>query len=406
MQTTLKSVVALALVLGFVPHLLPAVAAQEITITIEKGDEKADEKTSKSKRRSPFSGKRPSVDVAILLDTSNSMDGLIDQAKSQLWNIVQDFARAKKKGKTPLLRVSVFEYGNSGLPASEGYIRQVVQLTDDLDKVSEALFALRTNGGDEYCGAVIKEAIKRLDWSNEPNAYKAIFIAGNEPFTQGSVDYRKACKQAIGAGVVVNTIHCGDYQQGIDGKWKAGAELAEGEYLNIDQDEKVVHIKCPQDKFIIKHNQELNQTYLWYGSKDRRIRYAENQAVQDSNARGLGGLSSRAATKSSSVYRNVGRDLVDTYEEDKQAISRIKPDELPEELQGLTPDERLKRIEAMSQRRAEIKTELAALSKARQAYLDAQRAKLAGESDAVTLGDAISSAVQQQLKASGFQFEQ
>lgn len=97
----------------------------------------------------PFTGTRASVDVALLLDTSNSMDGLISQAKSQLWTIVQQFASAKKHGKTPLLRVALFEYGNTNLPASEGYIRQVVGLTDDLDVLSEALFALRTRGGDE-----------------------------------------------------------------------------------------------------------------------------------------------------------------------------------------------------------------------------------------------------------------
>ncbi|EMI17622.1 secreted protein containing von Willebrand factor, type A domain protein, partial [Rhodopirellula maiorica SM1] len=304
MQATLKLVLLLVMFVGFSQQGTSMTHAQGVTITIEKDSNKK----SDSKKKAPFSGTRPSVDVAILLDTSNSMDGLIGQAKSQLWNIVQEFAKAKKKGKTPLLRVAVFEYGNSGLPASEGYIRQVVQLTDDLDKVSEALFALSTNGGDEYCGQIIKEAVKRLDWSSEPNAYKAIFIAGNEPFTQGAVDYRSACKKAIGAGIVVNTIHCGDYQQGINGKWKDGADIAEGEYLNINQDERVVHIKAPQDKIIIKLNNELNQTYLWYGSKNKREAYAENQVVQDANASGIGGLSSRAATKSSSLYRNVGRD--------------------------------------------------------------------------------------------------
>ena len=106
--------------------------------------------------------------------------------------------------------VALFEYGNTNLPASEGYIRQVVPLTDDLDSLSEALFALTTRGGDEYCGQVIDEAIKRLDWTKEPNAYKAIFIAGNEPFTQGPVDYKQACGYAIQNGVIVNTIHCGD----------------------------------------------------------------------------------------------------------------------------------------------------------------------------------------------------
>ena len=208
--------------------------AQDVTITI-KSDDKAEAEV-KPDPDPPFKGVRPAVDVAILLDTSNSMDGLIDQAKTQLWTIVQQFARAEKNGKTPSLRVSVFEYGNSGLPASEGYIRQVVQLTDDLDNVSEALFSLKTNGGDEYCGTVISEALKRLAWSNKDNSYKAIFIAGNEPFTQGSVDYRESCKSAIEKGVVVNTIHCGDYDTGISTKWKDGADLAEGEYMNIDQD--------------------------------------------------------------------------------------------------------------------------------------------------------------------------
>src|SRR5262249_26981284 len=154
------------------------------------------------------------------------------QAKSQLWTIVQQFAKAKKHGQTPVLRVALFEYGNTRLPASEGYIRQVVPLTDDLDKISECLFGLTTSGGDEYCGQVIDEALKRLDWSKEAGGFKAIFIAGNEPFTQGPVSYRDACKRAIEHGVVVNTIHCGDSGTGVEGKWQDGAQLAEGEFFN------------------------------------------------------------------------------------------------------------------------------------------------------------------------------
>ncbi len=189
----------------------------EVVVTIRKS------KPITETHKLPFEGQRASVDVAILLDTSNSMDGLINQAKSQLWTIVQQFAKAKKHGQTPIVRVALFEYGNTRLPAAEGYIRQVVPLTDDLDKLSEALFALSTSGGDEYCGQVIDEAIKRLDWSEEKNGYKAIFIAGNEPFTQGEVDYRKACQHAIENGVVVNTIHCGNHAAGVSGMWQHGA---------------------------------------------------------------------------------------------------------------------------------------------------------------------------------------
>ena len=36
-----------------------------------------------------------SIQIALLLDTSNSMDGLIDQAKSQLWSVVNEFIRYK-----------------------------------------------------------------------------------------------------------------------------------------------------------------------------------------------------------------------------------------------------------------------------------------------------------------------
>src|SRR4030095_9928908 len=39
--------------------------------------------------------KDQTIMMALLLDTSNSMDGLIDQAKSQLWKIVNELHEAK-----------------------------------------------------------------------------------------------------------------------------------------------------------------------------------------------------------------------------------------------------------------------------------------------------------------------
>ncbi len=386
----------LALIAVF-PHI--DTTAQEITIKVRPGGQDDTPKSDKP----PFTGTRPAVDVAILLDTSNSMDGLISQAKTQLWNIIQQFAEAQKNGQTPRLRVSVFEYGNSGLPATEGYIRQVVQLTDDMDKVSEALFALSTNGGDEYCGAVIAEALKRLDWSSEPNAYKAIFIAGNEPFTQGSVEYQKSCSQAIQSGVVVNTIHCGDYQVGVSGKWKHGAELAEGEYMNINQDQKVVHIKAPQDEIIIKLNAELNKTYLWYGAQPIREQLKGNQVQQDRNALQSGSsFFSRSKTKAGKMYDNLGRDLVDTIKEDKTILSKVKVEELPKEMQKMTAEQRQAHVEKLASRRGEIQKKLLKVTAEREKFVASKRKEMAeGEGD--TLGDAITAAVTKQLQKSGFE---
>jgi hypothetical protein len=398
----MKRVFLFAAILAvFLSPSMQTVSGQDVIITIEQPDrEKSRPKTDPA--TAPFSGTRPAVDVAILLDTSNSMDGLIGQAKSQLWNIVQQFADAKKNGMTPILRVSVFEYGNTSLPATEGYIRQVVPLTDDLDSVSQALFQLTTNGGDEYCGMVIDEALKRLAWSKEPNSYKAIFIAGNEPFTQGSVYYESACKKAIESGVVVNTIHCGSQSEGVAGKWQHGAELAEGKFLNIDQDRQVVHIKCPQDKIILELNTELNKTYLWFGAKQVRESYKGNQLAQDSNADSIGNSVARVQTKSSAAYSNLGRDLCDTMKEDEKVIDSVKTEDLPEELQKLTLEERKAYVQKMAAKREEIKQQLAKVNQEREAYLAAEQKQLAAAAKD-TLGDAISNTVNEQLLKSGFE---
>src|SRR5690606_27316999 len=119
------------------------------------------------------------IQLAILLDTSNSMDGLIDQTRSQLWQMVNELTKARKQGITPELQVAVYEYGNDKIPSGVGHIRKVTGLTTDLDKVSEALFALQTNGGSEYCGYAIDTAVKNLQWSNSRDDLRLIYIAGN-----------------------------------------------------------------------------------------------------------------------------------------------------------------------------------------------------------------------------------
>ena len=349
-----------------------------------------------------LAGPRPAVDVAILLDTSNSMDGLIEQAKGQLWTIVNEFAAARHHGLTPRLRVALFEYGNTNLPASEGYIRQVVALTTDLDVLSEALFTLTTRGGDEYCGQVIDEAIHRLDWTREPNAYKAIFVAGNEPFTQGPVDYVKACGYAIDRGVIVNTIHCGDYAAGIQGMWQHGAMLGEGNYLNINQDRAVVHIDCPQDAELLRLNTELNATYLWYGKEGRTAE--QRQAAQDRNARGFGAsnLAQRAASKASSVYTHEQTDLVDAVKHDTVDLAEVPEAEMPEVMRDMSEAERSDYVQEQARKRAEVQGKIRELTAARDAYLAGERGRQTADGDA-TLGDVVVQSVRQQLRAAGFE---
>ncbi len=346
---------------------------------------------------------RPLIQMAILLDTSGSMSGLIDQARTQIWKIVNEFATTEKDGRIPQFRVALYEYGKSSLPQDEGYMRMILPLTTDLDKVSEELFALKTNGGSEYCGMVIKRAAENLQWSGSNDDLKVIFIAGNEPFTQGSVDYKKACKAAISKGIVVNTIHCGAEKAGIDGKWKHGAQLADGSYMCINQNRQVVHIDAPQDEEIARLGRELNDTYVPYGAAGEASR--DRQLAQDANAarRATAGAQvQRMVAKAGPQYENAGWDLVDALREEKVKLEEMEEEALPEELREMSPEERKAYIEQQAARRAEIQQKIKELNAARQKYVAKEREKLTG-SEENTLDQVMIATLREQAARKGFE---
>ncbi len=347
------------------------------------------------------------IDLVILLDTSGSMSGLIDQARAQLWSIVNRAASGERDGNPVVLRVAVFEYGNDRLPVGENYVRQLVPLTDNLDAVSAALFSLTTDGGSEYCGAVIDDALGTLDWAKGDDAYRTIFIAGNEPFTQGPIDYRLAVGEAKGRGIVVNTIHCGDAETGRAGSWVDGATAGGGEAFNIDHDRSAVPvIICPQDERLIELGAKLNETYLWYGDRDFRSGNSFNQVTGDARAleQAPSVAADRVASKAGNAYRNVGRDLVDTFADDPEALDDVAKDELPEVMQEMTEEERVEHLKKTAAERKALQDEVATLSAERATYMASQLAKRA-EAGEETLGGAIVEAIERQMKAIGFTVE-
>lgn len=120
--------------------------------------------------------------------------------------------------------------------------------------------------GNEFCGQVIQTSINELSWGKSMNDLRLLFIAGNEPFNQGKINYKEAVFNAKEKNIVVNTIFCGNYTNGISGMWKEGADLGSGDYLTINQDEKIVYIVTPFDAEIIILNKKLNKTYIYYGN--------------------------------------------------------------------------------------------------------------------------------------------
>ncbi len=345
---------------------------------------------------------KPLIQLALLLDTSNSMDGLIGQAKTELWSVVNEFITVKRGGKSPELQVALYEYGNDSLPSGEGFIRLVVPLTTDLDLISQELFALDTNGGSEFCGRVINDAINTLEWDKSDRTLKVIFIAGNEPFTQGNIDYKKACGGSISKGIIVNTIHCGSYDEGVSGKWQEGARLADGQYLNIDHNQQVVHIDAPQDKPLLELNIRLNSTYIAYGREGEQLK--ERQVAQDTNAASVSPEAAvqRSVAKSSGNYKNEQWDLVDAEKDESFDIGKVKKEDLPDEMKGMTAEQKKAYIEKKAKERKEIQAQIQKLNEERRKFVAAEMKKL--EKGGSTLGAAITAAIRKQAEAKGFSF--
>lgn len=342
------------------------------------------------------------IQMAILLDTSGSMEGLIEQAKSQLWKIVNELALSKKNGKSPKLEVALYEYGKDSIPAGEGHLRMIVPLTTDLDNISEELFKLKTNGGSEYCGRVIQSAVRGLQWSASNDDLKVIFIAGNEPFTQGAVDYKVATKEAVSRGIMVNTIFCGDHEEGIRTKWKDGAQVAGGKYLSIDQNQQIAHIAAPQDKEITKLGAELNKTYIAYGTGGRAKK--ERQQEQDKNAAFMssGSLVQRSVAKASKQYVNAAWDLVDAVDNGSVKLEDVKEEDLPKEMKKMTTKERAAYVESTLKKRKELQKRINTLNKERRAFVEKERKKNAQEG---TLDLAIIKSIREQAVKKKFSFE-
>ena len=349
---------------------------------------------------------QPVVQIAILLDNSGSMSGLIAQAKTQLWNIVNEFISAKQDGKAPRVQVALFEYGLNNAPAKNGYIHQLSPLTDDLDKLSEQLFSIsqKDAGSEEYCGWVIRDAVEKLEWDSSPKTYKAIFIAGNEEFTQGSVKYTVACKAAISKGIIVNTIHCGSESDGISGKWKDAAAISDGRFLIINHNAQVAAIPAPQDKDIAELNAKLNTTYVAYGAKGAEGK--GRQIAQDANAAAAPAApavtAQRAVSKASANYSNSGWDLVDRAKEKDFDISKVADAELPEEMRKLSVEERKTYVEKKRAEREELQKKLTSLAAARDKYVAEKQKE---QSKDPTLASAVTTAVREQAEKKGMSFE-
>jgi len=345
----------------------------------------------------------PAIDLAICLDTSGSMDGLIDSARQGIWAIVNDLALAKP---TPRLRVALLSYGNDGHPKDAGWVAVQTGFTEDLDLVSQKLFALTTNGGTELVGRVLQASLDRLEWSNERDAMKLIVVAGNESADQDQeVRFADACKRAIERGVMVDAIYCGNPGDGEAPGWRDVARLADGQFHAIDKDNGNVVVATPFDAQLKALSTALNGTYLPFGTDGDRG--WSNQVKQDENAAGANAqtVALRAVCKAGGNYCNSTWDLVDACREQKVKLAELKPEQLPENMRSLTVEQRQKLVDDMQSKRTALQQEIQELGKKRDAAVVEELKKRALD-PTKSFDYAVRKAVREQARARGLEVQE
>ncbi len=340
------------------------------------------------------------IDVAICLDTSGSMNGLIESVKQKLWDVTNELGRARP---APRIRVALLTFGSPEYGSETGFVRVASTLTEDLDTLQQKLFALGTSGGDEFVGRVVKTAIDQLPWSTEKDALKIVFVCGNESADQDRVvHFRDAAREAWQRGVFVNAIYCGDANDAQAPLWREIPALGHGAFAAIDHNQKVVEIPTPFDDKILELSTRINTTYIPCGADGEKGKTRQEEQDRNSSSMGKGSGASRGEWKGSRNYK-CEWDLIDRLSQTNLDVDSIKNDDLPENMRKMSFDEKRAYVAAKNAERTAIQKEMAELRAKRSAFIAEEQRKSA-EPGKNAIDQIMKQAIREQAMQRGFLF--
>ena len=340
---------------------------------------------------------RPVIELVFVLDTTGSMGGMLDGAKAKIWGIVNDVLQ-RQGNLHSTIRVGLVAYRDRG----DAYLTKVTPLNENLDSVYSELMSLRAEGGGdtpEDVRSALAAALRSSGWSVPgPRTSQVVFLVGDAP-PQSYANIPSSvitARDAARRGITVNAIQCGN-DPDTTRAWREVAQYGAGEYFAIAQDGGVEEIVTPYDQPLAQLGQQIGATYMAYGRKDERVARQSSQVAMETRvvAAAPAVQAERALNKALNEKAYDERDLVQKVEITGSALSRVPEAELPDALRDLTPPQRQAALDKAVAERKMLKEKIVALSKQREQYLAAQRARRgrAGGLDA-----AISTALAKQIK--------
>ncbi len=354
----------------------------------------------------PVAEKKPVVDVVFVLDTTSSMTGLIQAAKEKIWSIATTMASAQP---TPEIRLGLVAFRDRG----DAYITQVTDLSTDLDSAYARLMDFRAVGGGdgpESVNQALYDAVHRVSWSQDPKAFKVIFLVGDAPPHMDypdDVKYPDTLREAKRRGITVNTIQAGQ-NSGTTQEWQQIASLGSGDYFQVDADGSTVAIATPFDEKMAELSKELDGTRLYYGSEEeRKAKQSKVEAAEKLHA--AASVESRArratfnASKSGKANLLGDKELVDDVVTGRVDLDSLKPESLPAPMRALPPEEQKAVIAQTAKKRDDLQREIKDLADQRAKFLDEQVAITGGAG--ASLDAKIYEAIREQGSSVGLSYE-
>lgn len=323
---------------------------------------------------SPASAASPRVEVVFVLDTTGSMGGLIEGAKQKIWWLANQILDGEP---APEIKVGLVAYRDKG----DEYVTRVVDLNEDLDTVYGQLMSFRAQGGGdgpEHVNRALHEAVHEVTWSEDDETLKIIFLVGDAPphiDYEDQYDYEVACEDAVTRDIIVNTIQCGQVPETTN-YWNEIARLGEGEFTSVEQSGGMRAIRTPFDDELASLSRKLDGTVVFYG--DASSREAEEASLET-----MAGLAPSVAADRVDYKARGGRmsasDLVDAVREGRVSLESIEADQLPEEMEDMSDEERTEYLEEKERERGEIRGRIEELTGERDAYIAEQIASAGAE---------------------------
>ena len=328
------------------------------------------------------------AEVVFVLDTTGSMTDLIEGAKQKIWSIAGGVIE-RTGGE---VRIGLVPYRDRG----DDYVTRLFPLTNNLDQVYSDLQGFRADGGGDMPESVnqaLHEAVTEIAWSDSPCVLRTIFLVGDCPphmDYQDDVKYPESCALATKKNIVVNTVQCGA-DPSTTPIWREIAQLTDGGFTQIGQSGNMKIVETPFDAEIQKLNAELGGTVLPYGRVEVQsslrglVRMNAESSAFVAGARNA--VKARAMEESSLAAPVAGFDLT----AEPELLGKLDAKDLPEELQGLSTEERQAKLDEAVARRKALNAQLLELARKRSDFLRKAAESASAEGDASFDGEVLKS---------------